>query len=264
MTGLKQTILVLALMLLPSGPVAAGLSRNALSEVHLAPPQGATLPLDLTLHDRSGRTVTLKDAIGRKPALLLPVDYQCKTTCGPAVAIIAAALSDSGLRAGTDYRLILFGLNPTDDAAIAAHFAESRIGDDALLQASELLTGEAASLTRLTEAIGYSFAYDEENAAFAHPAALVAVTGEGRVTRALSSLALRPTDLRLALLEAGEGKIGGVLGQLTLMCYGFDAAHGIYTASVTRVLQIGAVATVLAAAVMIALLSWQTRRRGET
>ena len=60
------------------------------------------------------------------------------------------------------------------------------------------------------------------------------LTADGRVSRALSSLALQPADLRLALLEAGEGKIGGLAGRLALLCYGFDAVHGIYTAQIVN------------------------------
>jgi protein SCO1/2 len=262
MTALARSLVAL-LLLLPAAPAAAGLSRSALSEVHLSPQPGAELPLDLVLQDHEGHAVTLKEAIGGKPTLLLPVDYRCKTTCGPAVSIISSVLAESGLHAGTDYRLVMVGLNPRDDAATARQFVESRLGDEALAHWAEPLTANAAALQRLTTAIGYRYAFDAGTGAFAHPAALVAVTGDGKVTRALSSLALGPTDLRLALLEAGEGRIGGVIGQLTLLCYGFDAAHGVYTSSVTFILKVGAALTVAAIAAMVALLAWRTRRREE-
>ena len=55
------------------------------------------------------------------------------------------------------------------------------------------------------------------------------LTADGRVARALSSLALNPRDLRLALVEAGEGRIGGLADRITLLCSGFDPVHGVYT-----------------------------------
>ena len=93
-------------------------------------------------------------------------------------------------------------------------------------------------------AIGYRFQRDAANDAIAHPAAFVTLTADGRVSRVLSSLALQPTDLRLALVEAGDGEIGGLAGRIALLCYGFDAVHGIYTRQIATLLQIGGGLTV--------------------
>jgi protein SCO1 len=73
---------------------------------------------------------------------------------------------------------------------------------------------------------------------------------------------LQPNDLRLALLEAGDGKIGGLAGRISLLCYGFDAVHGIYTRRIATLLQIagGLTAVILAAA--IALMLWWKAKRG--
>jgi hypothetical protein len=44
------------------------------------------------------------------------------------------------------------------------------------------------------------------------------------VMRVLSALGLNPTDLRLALVDAGEGHAGSVVDRAVLLCYGFDPA----------------------------------------
>jgi len=87
------------------------------------------------------------------------------------------------------------------------------------------------------------------------------LTGEGRVARVLSPLALTGRDLRLALTEAGEGQVGGLTDRLALLCYGYDAARGIYTPAVERILTVAGIATVLAIGSLILILLRRTRLR---
>jgi protein SCO1 len=68
--------------------------------------------------------------------------------------------------------------------------------------------------------------------------------------------------LRLALLEAGGGKIGGLAGRIALLCYGFDAVHGIYTRQIATLLQIGGGLTVAILASALGLMLWRSARRG--
>jgi protein SCO1/2 len=111
------------------------------------------------------------------------------------------------------------------------------------MAAAAVLRADPASLDVLTAALGYHAVYDSEHDQFAHPSAALALAPDGRIVRVLSSLALDPQDLRLALTEAGEGRIGGVGDRLILMCYGFDPVHGIYTPLVHRILAAGGVLT---------------------
>jgi protein SCO1/2 len=64
------------------------------------------------------------------------------------------------------------------------------------------------------------------------------------------------------LLEAGNGRIGGLPGRIALLCYGFDAVHGIYTSRITTVLQIFGTGTVVVMAGLIGLMLMRSRRRG--
>ena len=56
----------------------------------------------------------------------------------------------------------------------------------------------------------------------------------------LSPLGLDGGDLRLALVDAGEGAVGTFADRFRLLCYGYDPARGIYTARITLLLEIAA------------------------
>jgi protein SCO1/2 len=240
-------------------PAQAGLTERDLAEVRLAPPAAARIPLSLAFQNLDGQANTLGAVLGGHPGLLIPVDYTCRSVCGPTLSIVAAAVSESGLRADRDYRLIVVGIDPKDGRDEARALTEAQIGDPTLAASTAVLTGDASSIEALTAALGYRAVYDPDNDQFAHPSAVLALTPDGRVARVLSGLAFNPQDLRLALVEAGEGGVGGLQDRLALLCYGFDPVHGVYTPAIRRLLEVAATATV--GLLALALITLHRRSR---
>ena len=69
-----------------------------------------------------------------------------------------------------------------------------------------------------------------------------------------------PTDLRLSLVEASNGKIGSLTDQVLLFCYHYDPATGKYGLAVTHAVQAGGAMAVLLLGGGMALL-WRIDRR---
>jgi len=247
------SLMILAILLMGSIDAKAGLTEHDLAAVSLAPPPDAVIPLTLAFRDVQNRPVTLGQAIGRHPTLLLFVDYTCRTICGPALAIASGALSQTGLQPARDFRLLVVGIDPKDSAQDALAMSR-QISDASVEAATTLLRGDTASIATLTKAVGYRYKYDAAADQFAHPAGAVLITPEGRVAKVLSSLALNPRDLRLAFVDAGAGRIGTLGDRLTLLCYGFDAVHGVYTRSIRWLLRGLATVTVVGLFALLLLL----------
>lgn len=249
---------MLALILLVttwSSAALAGLTEQQLGELGLAPATRAQVPMTLGFKDAEGNDKSLGQAAGGRPTLLLPVDFTCSQICGPALTIIAGALKQTGLEAGRDYSLVVFGIDSRDDATAARRFVQGQVSGPGV----SVLIGSGAAIEQLTTAIGYRFQIDGQNDAVAHPAAFVTLTRDGHVSHAFSSLGLQPFDLRLGLLEAGRGTIGGLGGRIALLCYGFDAVHGVYTRQVAFALKLGCAFTL---ALLVAALVMMCRRSG--
>jgi protein SCO1/2 len=254
---MRCAVLVLALAIWPAAALA-GLTEAQIGQVAVSPPPGARVPTAIVFKDLDGRDVTLGDAIAGRPTLMLPADFTCSQICGPALSIAAGALSQTGLQAGRDYSVVVVGVDANDSIDDARRFTSGQVGGPGV----SVLSGSEATIGSLMASIGYRLQRDAANDAVAHPAAYVTLTADGRVSRVLSSLALQPTDLRLALVEAGDGKIGGLTGRIALLCYGFDAVHGIYTRQITTVLRIGGGLTVGILASALGLTLWRTGKRG--
>ena len=262
-SGLRPLVILGAVLsgFMGAAPASARLVEADLARVTVAPPAGARAPADLAATDAvTGQATTLGQAQKGRPTLLLPVDYTCGNVCDPMVSMAADALAATGL-AADDYALVLVGIDPRDDAAAARRMIQDTLGARAAEIRPRALIVSDSALARLTGALGYTAVYDAGTDSFAHPAAALLLTGDGRVARVLSPLALTGRDLRLALTEAGDGRVGGLADRLALLCYGYDAARGIYTPLVQRILTVAGIVTVLAIGLLILGLTRLTRTR---
>jgi protein SCO1 len=233
--------------LYPMGPGAtAALSPGALAGVSVDARPNAQLPLGEHFIDENGAPRTLGDALGHLPAVLIFVDYTCRTLCGPILEFATAGLERSGFKPGVDYRLLVIGLDPKDGPTQARAMRDSHLSASSpVAVAAIMLIGAETAVHSVSVAAGYHYIYDAEHDQFAHPAAAYVITPEGRIARVLSGLGLDGNDLRLALVDAGEGRIGTFADHLRLLCYGFDPAQGIYTSSIERWLTVAAISTVI-------------------
>lgn len=252
-----------AFLILPAlaagGPVQARLAKVELDKVAVAPKPGARAPLGLAVTDAAdGRATSLGAVLAGHAALLLPVDYTCGNVCDPMIGLSADALAATGLRP-EDRRLVLIGIDPKDDPA-TARTRIAAIWGDRPGKPGILVTG-AKEIAQLTGDLGYRYTYDRSTDSFAHPAAALLLTGDGHLARVLSPLALDGRDLRLALAEAGEGRVGTFSDRLALLCYGFDAAKGIYAPLIGRILAVAGAVTVAAIALLILVLVRMSRRQ---
>jgi protein SCO1/2 len=254
-------LLAAAAICVAAWPAGASVAPRDYRDVGVALPANAAVPPGLLVTDESGQTHAIGELITH-PSVLVFADYTCTTLCGPIVAFVASALEKSGLDAGSQYHLIVVGLDPKDDAAAAARMRREHLGGDPKLDsAATLVTASPDTVERLAAALGYRYAYDAEHDQYVHPGAAYVLRADGRVSRVLTGLGLSGDDMRLALVEASQGRIGTLGDQVRLLCSGFDPAHGAYNLMVSRILAGGALATVLILGGGIVLLALAGRRR---
>ncbi len=242
-------------------PACCAVAPQAYREAGVSLPADAAVPPDILVTDDTGRSRRLADLAGR-PTVLVFADYTCQTLCGPIVAFVSAALERTGLRAGEQFGLVVVGLDPKDGAGDAVRMRRATLGaETALNDASVFVTADKAAVGRITSALGYRYVYDEEHDQYVHPGAAFVLRSDGHVVRVLSGLGISADDMRLALVEASDGRAGTWRDDVRLLCSGFDPAHGTYNLMVSRVLAGSVAASVVALGCGIGFLALLGRRR---
>jgi protein SCO1/2 len=90
------------------------------------------------------------------------------------------------------------------------------------------LVGQEKEIRSVTDAVGFRYKFDEETKQYAHGAVILVLTPDGRVSRYLYGVEFPGRDLRLALVEAADGKVGTSFDRFVLTCYRYDPASRKY------------------------------------
>ncbi len=237
----------------------------ALRNVDIEEKLGSQVPLDATFRDAQGRGVALRDLVrGDRPVVLALAYYNCPMLCGLVLAGIARGMRESGLDLGADFRAVALSFDPGDDAAIAAERQRGYLqtsGRPGRTDAWAFLTGEKAQIDRVTDAVGFRYQYDAATKQFAHAAAVVVLTPGGQVSRYLYGIDYPGHDVRLALLEAGQGRVGTSLDRLVLRCYRYDPASRRYAPYALAFVRAGALAVLAALGGLLGVL-WRREAKG--
>jgi protein SCO1 len=210
---------------------------------------GESLPLQLRFRDETGREVALRDYFGARPVVLSLNYYGCPMLCTVTLNGLASALDVlTSLDAGREFEVVTVSFDANEGPELAAKKKGQYLARYKRPTAEagwHFLTGGQASIDELTKAVGFRYAWDEETRQFAHPAGVVVLTPEGRISRYLYGIEYAPKDLKLALMESARGRIGNFIEQAILYCYRYDPMTGRYSARIMRVTQVGAILTVL-------------------
>jgi len=243
-----------------NGPGAPGTASSTLPKdlegVAIEQKLGAGVPLDLRFRDESGREVTLREALGGKPVVLNLAYYECPMLCTLVTNGLLASLRTLSFDVGKEFRVVTLSIDPRETPELAAAKKKSVLAEYGRADAAagwSFLTGDEASIRALADAVGFRYRYDERNDVYAHAAGILVLTPEGKVARYFYGIDFAPRDLRLALVEASDGKIGSLTDQVLLFCYQYDPHSARYTAAALNLVRGGAVVTVVCLAAFIFL-----------
>jgi protein SCO1/2 len=207
------------------------------------------VPLDLVFRDSDGHEATLGEHFGSKPVILVLAYYQCPMLCTQVLNGLTRTASALPWPAGDKYRIVVVSIDPTEDPSLAAAKKRSYLHLYTHRDAEEgwrFLTGDQANIERLAEAVGYRYRYDERSKQYAHGSGIMIVTPEGKLSRYFYGIDYPSRDVRLALVEASEGKIGSPVDAFLLLCFHYDPLTGRYGLAIINMLRVAGVATVAA------------------
>ena len=224
-----------------------------------------SLPLDLAFTDDLGRNVHLADYFGKKPVILSLVYFNCPMLCGEVLSGLEHSLHMMSFDAGKEFEVITVSFDPKDTPEMAAKKKSEflkRYKRSGAEQGWHFLVGKQDVIDALTKAVGFQYDYNANTQQYAHAAAIMIATPEGKLAQYYYGVEYPPKDLRLGLVEAGKGKIGNIVDAILLYCYHYDPEQGKYSATILRVLRLAGLATMLSLGTLIFVMIRRGPDRG--
>jgi len=222
--------------------------------------------LDLTARftDHRGRKVALKSFFdGKRPVLLTLNYYRCKTLCSIQLNALTRALKGLDWTAGEKFRVVTISIDQRETPELARKKRASYLGELGRGQDVDwtFMVGDKEMIQRVAKGVGVVFRYDPEQDQFAHPAVAVFLSPTGKISRYVYGLELKARDVKFALIDASEGKVGSTVERIILSCFHYDAESGRYGPWAFGIMRLAGVATVLVLGVFLGVFWLRERRR---
>ncbi|MDO8527821.1 MAG: SCO family protein [Deltaproteobacteria bacterium] len=262
--GIASSLLLLAMTITQTIQAAEPMPAE-LQGLGVAQKLGLPVSLDLTFTDETGQTVPLKNFFNDKPVILAMAYYECPNLCTFLLNGATDAMKNIGLKMPDDFEFVIVSIDPKETPDLAAKKKASYLkeyGKPGGEEGWHFLTGKEPNIKKLADEIGFEYRYVPEDKQYAHPAALFILTPDGKISRTLGGVAFKSRDLRLALVESSQGKIGTMVDQITLFCYRYDPKTSKYGLFATNLMKGAAAVTILVLGLLV--LAGVKKSRGNT
>jgi protein SCO1 len=224
------------------------------------------VPLDLVFRDENGKTVRLGDYFGKKPVVLDLVYFTCPMLCGIVEHGLETTLHQLRFSVGDQFNVLTVSFDPRDTPEEAAKKKALYVGmynRPGAAQGWHWLTGDEASIRALTSAVGFRYNYDPKTGQYYHATGIMVLTPEGKLSRYFYGIHYPAGDLRLALVEASNHKIGSPVDVVLLYCCQYNVATGRYSVVIMHVIALAGAVTILSLGTLFMMLFWGGRKKRE-
>jgi protein SCO1 len=245
----------------PQGGLASQQPPGVLKDITIEQRLDNQLPLATAFKDEAGNTVRLGDYFGKaRPVVVTLVYYKCPMLCNQVLNGLVGGVRGQNLLVGKDFDVVTISFDPRETPEDAAAKKKIVLGDlrrpdDPVAAAGwHFLTGDKAAIDAVAEAVGFHYKFDERTNQFAHASGIMVATPAGKLSRYFYGIDYAPRDLRLALVESSEGKIGTAVDQIVLYCYHYDPTSGKYGFVIMSAMRVVGIVTVLGVVALIFIL----------
>ncbi len=229
---------------------------------------GEQIPLDLVFRDSQNNPAPLANWFDDgRPVVLALLYYRCPVVCAVMMERMLESFNGLNYEIGEEFNVVFVSIDDRESPTIALEKKNELLADyafgagDSVASNWAFLTGDAQSIARLADAIGYEYKR-MSNGEFVHPIAFTIISPEGTISRYMYGYEYPSKQMKLALLDASDGKVAKTLLDRALhFCFRFDPNEGAYTLQAMQVMRLAGAATLLFLVLMIGSFLLVERRR---
>lgn len=241
-------------------------SKNpALEGVGIKNSVGKKIDFSLIFKNEKGEKVSLSDYFKeKKPVLFSIVYYECPTLCNYHIRALLGTLKTLRWTVGRELQVVFLSMDHNEPSSLAMEKKETLLKEYSRMDGRKgfhLLTGDKDNIQKLANQLGFQFKWLESEKIFSHPSLTYVLTPEGKISQSLSGLSASVQDLKLALLEASQGKVGNIIERILLFCYRFDSKKNAYTLYAANVMKLAGGLTLFSLLVFLLLSFFVTEKK---
>jgi protein SCO1 len=214
-------------------------------QAYLQQKLGSQVPRDAAFVDDLGQAVRLGDYFGRVPTLLVLGYFTCPDLCPMTFRNLTEELNGIAPLAGQDFQVVIISFDPTDtparaalqkDCCIRAYKSPSRT------DGWHFLTGKPDAIASVAQAVGFHYAFDQNQGRYIHPAGVMVLSPTGRLTHYFFGIDASPADLESAIHDAAADRATAVDQPEQQYCANYDPTLTHRGRWITRWLNAGCIA----------------------
>jgi len=223
---------------------------------------GARVPLDAMVTTAEGTTMRLGDFFDDqanpdrgKPTILLLVYYDCPVACPALLGNLNKAFNGiDDWTIGEHYNVLAVSFDPSNTQEQAREYAllyrsgyeQNADNAETVAEGYQFLRASGDTSRAIAESVGFGYRFLPDVDEYAHATGAVVLTPDGTVSRYFYGFDYQARQVKLSLLDAGEGRAGTSFGdRVLLFCFTYDPNSNSYTLAAVRVMQAGGVLTIL-------------------
>lgn len=225
---------------------------------------GQNLDLSMIVTNEKGEKVPLSSFFkAHKPVLLSPIYFNCPGLCNFHLNGVVDTLKTMEWSPGNQFEILAFSFDPKETSEVAFKKKESYLksyGRSGTENGWHFVTADADTVKKLTDSVGFKFKWNETAKEWSHASAAIIVSPEGKISRYLHGIQFETRDMKLALNEAANGKVGGIVDSAMLFCFKYDSHQSKYGLQVFALMKIAGAITVAALALWLIPVMIRARR----
>ncbi len=264
-------VILIPAVLLTSQKAEAQVNREqpqALQGAEIEEHLGETIPLDATFATSEGDSVALGELLEEgKPVILNPLYYECPMLCGLVIDGMIDVVDRLKWSPGKEFIVISFSIDPKEDHTLAATSKERYISKldnpETVAGGWYFLTGKKPEIDKVVNAVGFEYNEIEQTGEYAHTAAIMMLSPEGKITRYLYGISYDEFNVRSALYESADGQVGNTIDKLVMYCYQYDPDSNSYAPVAINIMKLGGLLTLIVLGSFLGLL-WLREKRKKT
>jgi protein SCO1 len=222
------------------------------------------IDLNLQVYNESGVLVPLSTFFSpHKPVMLSPMYYACPGLCSFHFNGVIDALKKVDWNPGEKFQVIAFSFDAKESYDLGLKKKENYMklyGRPGTEAGFHFITAPQETVNALMEQVGFQYKWNETAQEWSHASAAIMISPEGIISRYLHGVEFDPRDMKLALNETANGKVGNLVDSVILYCFKYDQHQSKYGLQTFRVMQLGGAVMVLILGVWLLPVLLRSRR----